>query len=375
MAHFKINYRLIFRIFIILLLIAFACFFPEMVFYLFLAFIMALLGKPVATWLGKIKIGKWKLPDWACASITLLFFLIVIAGMFLLFVPALVKEVYVLKNIDYTTIAHYLKSVFYNLQEFLYSYNLIDPSLSVDTVLKERIGEFINLDFLTNMLMGTITKTGSFFMGIFTVFFVAFFFIKDNFQVADMLRPFVGTHYQERIYQVTGNINHLLTRYCAGSVIRILIMIVLIYIGLALFGIKGALFLSFLGGILNIIPYLGPIIGAVIACIFGFIDVIGTGMYTEIIPVMVKIIVTFIGANIVDNVLLQPYIFSQSVHIHPVEVFLVTIIAGDLAGMMGMIFAIPVYTILRIIIIEIYHYTNNPDRLPIINSQTVHKKK
>ena len=162
---------------------------------------------------------------------------------------------------------------------------------------------------------------------------------------------------------LSNKINDLLSRYFIGTFIRIAILIVLLYVGFLIFGIRGALFFALLGGILNIIPYLGPIIGIFIACLFGFIDCLSTEAYSNILAVQLEIIGVFIAVNVIDNVILQPFIYSQSVKIHPVEVFLVTILGGDIAGITGMILAIPVYTIVRVIVLEIYHYVNNPQTI------------
>ena len=94
----------------------------------------------------------------------------------------------------------------------------------------------------------------------------------------------------------------------------------------------------------------------------GFVNCVSVEAYTEIIPVIIKIAGIYLVANVIDNLLLQPYIFSQSVKIHAIEVFLVTIIGGKIAGISGMILAIPVYTILRTTVIEIYNYVVTNDK-------------
>jgi predicted PurR-regulated permease PerM len=363
MSTIKINYRLIFRICAVLFLILFAWYFPNIILYIFLAFILALIGKPLANILYKIKIFKRQIPYSVCSAIAILVLIIILALFFVIFVPVLIQEVRIIENINYDTLAQNLTPYLNNIQQLLYDNNLMDSNKTIVELLTDEIRNLVNVELFSNVIGGIVSTTSSVILGFFAVFFMGFFFIKDDFKLEKIMQLFFSDKHQVRISTLSNKINGLLSGYFIGTLIRIAIMIVLLYIGLLIFGIRGALFLAFLGGLLNIIPYLGPVIGAIIACLFGFIDCISAEMYSKILIVQLEIIGVFVVANVIDNVILQPYIYSQSVKIHPVEVFLVTIIGGDIAGIMGMIFAIPVYTIVRVIIIEIYNYVNNPQSI------------
>jgi len=126
-------------------------------------------------------------------------------------------------------------------------------------------------------------------------------------------------------------------------------MITLISLGLTIFGIENALLIGFLGGMMNIIPYLGPVIGASMGVALGITTVISNGMFDQILPVVLIIIGTFLGSNLIDNMVLQPFIYSSSVKAHPLEIFVVLLMGGSLAGIIGMILAIPTYTVIRVI--------------------------
>lgn len=360
----KINYTLIFRISALLFFAIFTWFFPNIVIYIFTAFILALMGKPLAQAISKIKISKKKrIPYGVSSFITILLFLALFFSLLMLFIPLLGSEFANLKNIDYEAISTYLSDTLNNLQRLLYEYNLMQSDQTIVGIVTDEIKNILNVGIFSNLLGnvigGVITTTGSFVMAVFSIFFMGFFFIKDDIGLDTLIHPFVSKKYTNRVSLIAEKINHLLTRYCIGSVVRILIMIVLLYIGLLLFGIKGAGFMAFFGGILNIIPYLGPIIGAVICVLIGFLNCVGGGMYTDILPVVLEIVGIFVVANVIDNIVLQPVIFSQSLKIHAVEVFLVTIIGGEVGGILGMILAVPVYTIIRMIVIEIYNFVNN----------------
>ena len=343
-------------------IIVFFYFFPDIVVYVFLAFILALIGNPLAQWISKIKFYKWRIPYSIAAFISVLFFLGVVLLLIGTFIPFFIQEFRIIENINYEVLATYLEDRIAYLQTFLYDKQILDNNKTIVSIITEKIVGLVNLEQSSIFLGGVINMTSSFVVAMFTIFFVGFFFIKDDIRLDNFVRPFVNEQYATRLSVVSENINHLLSRYCMGSVIRILIMMLLIYVGCLALGISGAGFHAFFGGILNIIPYLGPIIGVLISILMGFVNCVSVEAYTEIIPVIIKIAGIYLVANVIDNLLLQPYIFSQSVKIHAIEVFLVTIIGGKIAGISGMILAIPVYTILRTTVIEIYNYVVTNDK-------------
>jgi predicted PurR-regulated permease PerM len=113
--------------------------------------------------------------------------------------------------------------------------------------------------------------------------------------------------------------------------------------------VKNALIIGLFAGIMNIIPYVGPLIGASFGIIIGISTCLDLEFSTGILPMIEKIVVVFICSNLIDAFLVQPYIFSKRVRANPIEIFAVILIAGTLAGVGGMIVAVPVYTVLRII--------------------------
>ena len=193
---------------------------------------------------------------------------------------------------------------------------------------------------------------------LFAILFLTFFFMKDDIRLDRMLQPLIGEQHAIKLTVVSGKINRLLSRYYIGLLIEICSMITLLYISLAVFGIRSAFLMAVLGGLLNAIPYLGPLIGGIIACLFSIANCLSIGDYQSILPTLLEIAGAFLVANLTDNLVLQPLIYSKSVKTHPVEIFLVVIMGGTFAGVLGMLFAIPVYTMIRTIMIELFHYVN-----------------
>ncbi|HRY99790.1 MAG TPA: AI-2E family transporter, partial [Bacteroidales bacterium] len=142
---------------------------------------------------------------------------------------------------------------------------------------------------------------------------------------------------------------YLLSRYFLGICLEILIMMTMITAFLTILGVKGALLIGFLGGLMNIIPYLGPVIGAILGVLIGASTQLSLGVYADLYVLIFKIVGSFSVAKLIDDMVLQPMIYSKSVKAHPLEIFLVIMIAGSLAGVPGMMLAIPSYTVLRIV--------------------------
>jgi predicted PurR-regulated permease PerM len=354
----NINAGVVIQICAILLLLVLAWHFSNLVLYIFLAFIFSLIGKPIAKKISRIRIYKCYIPYGVSSLLTMIVFILFFGLILFFFVPMLTREAQVIAGINYDDLSHNLSYLLNNVQDFLYTNNLIDEHETLVGLVTTEVKNFVSLTNFSNILGGVMSATGSFLMGLFAVFFLTFFFIKDDIRFDGLAQLLFGERHARRLTVVSEKINHLLSRYFIGLLIEIASMISLLYVGMAIFGIKGALLMAFFGGMLNAIPYLGPLIGVICSCLFGAADCISINDYQAILPAMLQIAGTFIGANLVDNIVLQPLIYSQSVKAHPIEIFLVIIMGGSLAGIIGMLFAIPVYTIIRTVVVELFHYAN-----------------
>jgi predicted PurR-regulated permease PerM len=338
----------------ILFLLVLAWYFSNLVLYVFLAFIFSLTGKPIARKISRIKIYRYHIPYGISAMLTMVIFVLFFVLVLLFLVPVLTREARAIAGIDYDTLSRNLSYLLDHVQDFLSNNQLIDENETLVGIITGEIKNFANLTNFSSILSGVVSATGSFLMGLFAVFFLTFFFIKDSIHVDKLARLLFGEQHAGRVAMVYEKINQLLSRYFLGLMVEISSMITLLFIGLTIFGVNKALLMAFFGGMLNAIPYLGPLIGVVCSCLFGAVDCLSVNDYQAIAPTMLEIAGTFIAANLLDNFVLQPVIYSQSVKAHPVEIFLVIIMGGSLAGIVGMLFAIPVYTIIRTIVVEIF---------------------
>ena len=366
MSAININYRFIFRICLLAFIIAFTCYFPNIMLYFFLAFIFSLMGKPIARKISSLKIFKKNIHYTVSSLLVVILFVVLFFAAMLFFIPILVKEFRVLENINFDALGTYFSQLLTDTQNFLYRNNFIEENETLVGIFADKFKNIANVGFFANILENIVSSTGSFLFGLFCVIFMTFFFIKDDINLSGIVNIFFNKNYVEQANIVVKKINYSLTRYCVVTVVNTFVMIILVYLVLLLLGVKGAFLMATIVGVLNIIPYVGPILGGAIACLLGIIHCVGLGVYTDILPVMIKIIATVLAVNGVDNMVILPLMYSKSIQLHPIESLLITIIAGKIAGMGGMLLGIPVYTVLRIIVIEIYNFVNKEnDEAPV----------
>jgi len=160
--------------------------------------------------------------------------------------------------------------------------------------------------------------------------------------------------YQTEIKHIFLECKHLLSHYFRGLCLDVLLVMTLITLGMWIIGLKNALIIGVLAGMMNVIPYVGSLIGGALAILLGLSGNLDMDFYTGMLPLIGKICLVLVTVNLTDGLLLQPTIYSNSVKAHPLEIFLVIMISGSIAGIPGMILAIPSYTVLRIIAKEFF---------------------
>ena len=149
------------------------------------------------------------------------------------------------------------------------------------------------------------------------------------------------------------DVEHLLSRYFVGLLLEMMGVALLNFIGLwliARIGFTYALGIGFIAGILNIIPYVGPIIGEVLGALLCMVLKYGAGVGLDVNIWFFALIVLAIMlcVQLVDNFVLQPLIYSTSIQASPLEIFIVMLMASQLGGILGMLAAIPAYTVIRV---------------------------
>ena len=346
--------RIIFSTVLAVIFILFIWYFSNIVFYILAAAVISFVGRPLVHVLDSLRIGRVKLPHALSALITLLVMFGLVTALFSVFVPLIARQASILTTIDTEAVMAGLREPLAFVDSTLHRFSLLREGEGIEQAIVEKLKSLINVATFTNALNYVIAFTGTFFMAVFSILFISFFFLKDDTLFYDSFMLLVPQKYNPSAARIMKEVKRLLTRYFMGLLIELSSMITLITLGLTLFGVENALLIGFIGGLMNIIPYLGPIIGASIGILIGIISALSLGAYTSMLPLSLTIVAVFGVSNLIDNILLQPLIYSTSVKAHPIEIFLVIIIAGSLFGVVGMILAVPAYTVIRVILREFF---------------------
>lgn len=314
--------------------------------YILIAIILSLIANPIVEFLRK----RLKFSNTLAVIFTLLFFLFLIFGLIMLFVPLIVSQSNNLSLLDTQAIQNKSIELYSQLMTYLDNKN-IDLNKMLN---KADVTSKLNFNFLTNFfntILGTISSLG---MTLATTFFITFFLLKDKVQFIVGMKKVLPDNSETQILNSIEKIRHMLTRYFIGLIVQLTIICILYLIVLLVFGVENAFVIAFLCAILNIIPYVGPLIGSILAGILTMLSNINNDFQTVTLPTTIYVTIGFFVVQLIDNNISSPIIFSKSVNSHPLEIFLVILIIGTLFGITGMIIAIPLYTIIKIIAKEFY---------------------
>ncbi|MCF8369159.1 MAG: AI-2E family transporter [Bacteroidales bacterium] len=345
----KFNYKVLGGILTFLLGVFLAWRFSDILVYVLLAGVLSFIGQPIVRFIDRLHFRKYEMPHTISAIFSLFVLIVIFTSLFMIFVPIINRQAIVISSIDFQYLGKQMELPLQNLETKLLEWNLLENDQTLEAMIATELESVLNMASIKNIFGNVVGLAGSVFIGIFSVVFLTFFFLRDEHLFFNGIMLFVPQNYEDKGAKILSDTRHLLSRYFVGLSVELLSMMTLIAIGLTLFGVEGALLIGFLGGLMNVIPYLGPIIGAFMGVVIGATSNLSHGMYEDIVPISIIILGTFAVANLIDNFILQPLIYSTSVKAHPIEIFLVILMAGSLAGIPGMILAIPSYTVLRII--------------------------
>jgi len=328
--------------------------FSYIIVWVLVAAVLSFIGQPLVRFFDKIHIRKIKIHHSLSTLLSLAVIVLVFLGLLAVFVPLIVNQAETISRIDVGRLAQNLQGPLQWLDEKMHGLGVIPEGETIQDFLVSKAKSVVNLGSVGTLIGNFISAAGNIFIGLFSILFIAFFFLKDENMFEESLLLLIPVEHHHATHNVVVESKNLLMRYYIGVLLEVLCVMSLITIGLIIFGVKNALLIGFFGGIMNIIPYLGPVIGSAIGITLGITSTLATGSYDEILPVILKLAGVFIVVNFIDNNILVPVIYSKSVKSHPLEIFLVIIIGGGLAGLIGMLLAVPVYTLLRVIAKEFF---------------------
>ena len=309
--------------------------------YITIAGVISLIARPIILFLR----NRLKFKNGFAVLVAMLLVFGTLLGIMAMFIPLIAEQGQNLSLLNLDALQTDLQALFTQVNEYFNRRN-IDL---FKTLTEMDLGSNLSFGAIPNLLNGVLGALGSFGIGLFSVIFISFFFMKDSALLHQGIMVLVKDKNEYRATQSFNTIKDLLSRYFLGLLLQILVLFILYTIILLIFGIKNALVIAFLCALLNLIPYVGPLIGGVIILVLSMSSNLGLDFQTVILPTTIKVMIGYTIAQLIDNFLSQPFIFSNSVKSHPLEIFLVIIIAGLLFGVTGMIVAIPVYTALKVI--------------------------
>ncbi len=330
-----------------IIIIAFVYFFFSIFMYVAISAVIMLISDPLVNKLSNLKICKLhiKIPRYVGALLILSLIIAFFTLIFILFIPLINNQIYSLRQID----LNYVKDNFYlYLFKIEQYYKSIYPNetKSVLELLQEKFITLINPKNIADTLNNTLLITGNIFITLFSIIFISFFFIKDKDLIKEKVFLLIPDTEKQSIITIIKNCKETLRRYFIGLSIQVAGIFICNYIGLNVMGIKNALLIATISAVLNIIPYIGPLMGIV----FAFFIVTASYLNTDITftSIYIKTFTIMLATQLLDNFILQPLIFSKSIKAHPLEIFVVVIAAGTLYGVVGMLIAIPAYSVIRI---------------------------
>ncbi len=324
-------------------------YFSNIITFLLIAWVLSMIGQPIMQFFQKIRYKKVGLNSTVSAMLTILSFYLFFGLLLYIFVPPIVEQAQNLAGVDYTAIEKNLEQPMAQANDWLHHYGILPPKQSAVDQLFEKVQNVVSPTMLSSIVETTISTFGSILIGVGSVTFILFFFLKDQSLFGDFLAGTVPARHESRVITALDDIRTMLIRYFGGIVLQMIGILIIVAGGLTILGVKNAILIGFFAAVLNIIPYVGPIIGAAFAALITFSSYLDLDFYSQLLPLILKVLLIFPIMHLIDGFILQPYIFSSRVMAHPLEIFIVVLIGADISGVGGMVLAIPTYTVIRVI--------------------------
>ena len=344
-------------------------FFRSILAYILIAVVVSLIAKPLMG--QKISVKGRKAPDWLLAA----FSIVIVLGVLLSLITSVIPIIgNIVKDISMVNIENAARGIAAPLSEFndflKSSFPHLGDDFKIEVTLLNELQKIFDVSAFSSVLGSAASFVTSFGIGLFSVVFIGFFFIKDDGLFTNIICALVPDKHEETTQKAISDIGHLLSRYFIGVLIEIAGVAMINFLGLLLItrlGFNAAIGIAVLTGIFNVIPYVGPLLGGALGTILGLIL-----KYTSATPIGLDVnfwaftailIAIFCFTQLVDNFLYQPVIYSTSIKSTPLEIFIVLLIVGHIGGPLAMIIAIPCYTVVRVIAFRFFGHIKAIKRL------------
>ena len=346
-------------------------YFSNVLIYILLAVVVSLIAQPIMSLLRKVKIKGRKAPDWILAMLTIIMLIAIFFSVITLIVPIVTS---IIKGVSLESIETAARHISGPLADLNTNLRTAFPGLGSDFRIEiaaiQELKKFFDPSIFSSMLGSAASIISSLGIGIFSVVFISFFFIKDDGQFTAIVRALVPDRHEEEAAKAISDISYLLSRYFIGVMIEIMGVALINFLGLLLIarlGFNAAIGIAFMTGILNVMPYVGPLLGGVMGTVLGLVikysSAVPVGLDVNFIAFTLILIAIFCFTQLIDNILYQPVIYSTSIKAKPLEIFIVLLMVGYIGGPLAMIIAIPSYTVVRVIAFRFFGHIKAIKRL------------
>lgn len=269
----------------------------------------------------------------------------------------------------YFTISYLVPNLLYQIDQFatmLHVVALHDRMLAIEKEIHKllpffTVGQLTKRfeSFISHGIINSFDQITPFLLNIFSVLilvvivpFITFFILKDSKIIMRGMLQVMPNNYFEISYWIMKKVAVQLGRYVRGWVFDAVFVGIACGLGYYIIGVNNSLPLGLISGMGHLVPYFGPIIGGIPAIV---ISVIQYGNFSQVPSIIIMILIVYI----IDNGLIQPYVYSKSVDMHPLIIILLILIGSQLFGVLGMFLAIPTATVVKTLVKEIYFALKN----------------
>ena len=352
----KTNTTQIIAILLFLIVLAAICwYFSDIIIYLLLALLLSLAGRPIVKLLCKFRIGKIGFPRPLAAIIVIAGFIGLFFGIFAILTPLISQEIRNLASIDPQVLTDGYDRFLSQFEKFASRHNVDVTATEISEAIVVQLQDFAQKLDIGNFFSHLVGIIASVFVAIFAILFLTFFSLSDDGIILKTAKKVFPVKLRNNFDNIVANTRTQIVRYFGGVFMEMCIVGLINGIVCHLLGVPDAVLIGVLSGMLNIIPYIGPLISVCLNVILSCTSMIPMSPAgIDVLYNIIKVVATFASAQLIDNFILQPFIYGKSVHAHPIEIFIVILAAAKVGGVLGMIFAVPVYTLIRIVVKEFF---------------------
>ncbi len=325
----------------ILILLWFLYAIQALILYIGLALVLSLIGRPVVLFLRR----RLRLGNTAASVVTLLLIMGTFGLLLSIFVPIIIEQGKHISQIDFEQVKSDLNELNVQASDYLG----VDHFQLVEAVKRTTYVQNLDVEIIPSFIDIFFGNIGSTIVGLFSVLFISFFLLKDEYMIARTVLAFAKSGNEGKFKRILIKVKELLSRYFIGLLFQIFILALFYSVLLLFLDIKDAVAVALICAFLNIVPYLGPVIGWILMLLVIVSNNLGADFSSGLLPPLLWASGFYALAQLFDNLISQPVIFGHSVRSHPLEIFMVILIGGFVFGIPGMILAVPTYTTLKVI--------------------------